>query len=160
MAECYVRGNTIKYLRVADEVLQKVEEESARRQGALMMIAMCTFSPRYTMLERVSFEVERDQRVSSDERMHHFVVYHLDPKRCRAKAPIRWWATWTGEGRTRSRRRGTTRRGPRRQRPRRSPGITSTTGQTQVVHWLLFLWFFFINSYKTDNNRPLPCVSK
>ena len=34
MAECYVRGNTIKYLRVADEVLQKVEEESARRQGA------------------------------------------------------------------------------------------------------------------------------
>ena len=33
LAECYVRGNTIKYLRVADEVLQKVEEESVKRQG-------------------------------------------------------------------------------------------------------------------------------
>ena len=34
MPECYVRGNTIKYLRVADDVITKVVEESSRKQGA------------------------------------------------------------------------------------------------------------------------------
>ncbi|KAG9148556.1 hypothetical protein Leryth_023394 [Lithospermum erythrorhizon] len=31
MPECYVRGNTIKYLRVPDEVIDKVQEESKTR---------------------------------------------------------------------------------------------------------------------------------
>ncbi|MCO5584388.1 hypothetical protein L7F22_038314 [Adiantum nelumboides] len=31
MPECYIRGNTIKYLRVPDEVIDKVQEESVRR---------------------------------------------------------------------------------------------------------------------------------
>ena len=38
MPECYVRGNTIKYLRVADDVITKVEEESSRKQGALVVL--------------------------------------------------------------------------------------------------------------------------
>jgi hypothetical protein len=33
MPECYVRGNTIKYLRVPDEVIDKVQEETIKRQG-------------------------------------------------------------------------------------------------------------------------------
>ncbi|GJP46297.1 hypothetical protein CLOM_g5601 [Closterium sp. NIES-68] len=32
MPQCYVRGNTIKYLRVPDEVIDKVQEEVIRRQ--------------------------------------------------------------------------------------------------------------------------------
>lgn len=31
MPECYIRGNTIKYLRVPDEVIDKVQEETIRR---------------------------------------------------------------------------------------------------------------------------------
>ncbi|KAK3270720.1 hypothetical protein CYMTET_20896 [Cymbomonas tetramitiformis] len=31
MAECYVRGNTVKYLRVPDEVIDKVQEETMKR---------------------------------------------------------------------------------------------------------------------------------
>ncbi|OIT37760.1 PREDICTED: probable U6 snRNA-associated Sm-like protein LSm4 [Nicotiana attenuata] len=31
MPECYVRGNTIKYLRVPDEVIDKVQEEAKSR---------------------------------------------------------------------------------------------------------------------------------
>ncbi|KAL1558409.1 sm-like protein LSM4 [Salvia divinorum] len=31
MPECYVRGNTIKYLRVPDEVIDKVQEETKSR---------------------------------------------------------------------------------------------------------------------------------
>ncbi|OIV91290.1 hypothetical protein TanjilG_01821 [Lupinus angustifolius] len=31
MPECYIRGNTIKYLRVPDEVIDKVQEESKSR---------------------------------------------------------------------------------------------------------------------------------
>lgn len=31
MPECYIRGNTIKYLRVPDEVIDKVQEETVRR---------------------------------------------------------------------------------------------------------------------------------
>ncbi|KAJ3693732.1 hypothetical protein LUZ60_009212 [Juncus effusus] len=30
MPECYIRGNTIKYLRVPDEVIDKVQEETSR----------------------------------------------------------------------------------------------------------------------------------
>ncbi|XP_042435048.1 probable U6 snRNA-associated Sm-like protein LSm4 [Zingiber officinale] len=30
MPECYIRGNTIKYLRVPDEVIDKVQEESTK----------------------------------------------------------------------------------------------------------------------------------
>ncbi|KAL8548634.1 hypothetical protein ACS0TY_007789 [Phlomoides rotata] len=30
MPECYIRGNTIKYLRVPDEVIDKVQEEKSR----------------------------------------------------------------------------------------------------------------------------------
>ncbi|KAK9945658.1 hypothetical protein M0R45_011161 [Rubus argutus] len=30
MPECYIRGNTIKYLRVPDEVIDKVQEETKR----------------------------------------------------------------------------------------------------------------------------------
>ena len=29
MRECYVRGNCIKYLRIPDEVIEKVKEEDA-----------------------------------------------------------------------------------------------------------------------------------
>uniref|UniRef100_A0A0C9RME9 U6 snRNA-associated Sm-like protein LSm4 n=1 Tax=Wollemia nobilis TaxID=56998 RepID=A0A0C9RME9_9CONI len=32
MPECYIRGNTIKYLRVPDEVIDKVQEETIKRQ--------------------------------------------------------------------------------------------------------------------------------
>ncbi|KAL2652566.1 hypothetical protein R1flu_020694 [Riccia fluitans] len=31
MPECYIRGNTIKYLRVPDEVIDKVQEEAVKR---------------------------------------------------------------------------------------------------------------------------------
>ncbi|CAM6104136.1 unnamed protein product [Calypogeia fissa] len=31
MPECYIRGNTIKYLRVPDEVIDKVQEETHKR---------------------------------------------------------------------------------------------------------------------------------
>ncbi|CAJ2632029.1 unnamed protein product [Trifolium pratense] len=31
MPECYIRGNTIKYLRVPDEVIDKVQEETKSR---------------------------------------------------------------------------------------------------------------------------------
>lgn len=30
MPECYIRGNTIKYLRVPDEVIDKVQEETSK----------------------------------------------------------------------------------------------------------------------------------
>ncbi|KAI3829588.1 hypothetical protein L1987_03714 [Smallanthus sonchifolius] len=30
MPECYIRGNTIKYLRVPDEVIDKVQEDKSR----------------------------------------------------------------------------------------------------------------------------------
>ncbi|KAJ4847438.1 hypothetical protein Tsubulata_030681, partial [Turnera subulata] len=33
MPECYIRGNTIKYLRVPDEVIDKVQEETKNRAG-------------------------------------------------------------------------------------------------------------------------------
>jgi hypothetical protein len=33
MPEVYLRGNTIKYLRVPDEVLDKAKEESFKRDG-------------------------------------------------------------------------------------------------------------------------------
>eukprot|EP00250_Pteridium_aquilinum_P005847 c15874_g1_i1 orf=240-704(+) len=33
MPECYIRGNTIKYLRVPDEVIDKVQEESSARRS-------------------------------------------------------------------------------------------------------------------------------
>jgi small nuclear ribonucleoprotein (snRNP)-like protein len=33
MPECYIRGNTIKYLRVPDEVIDKVKEETVKRSG-------------------------------------------------------------------------------------------------------------------------------
>ena len=36
MPETYIRGNTIKYLRVPDEVIDKVKDESFRREGALL----------------------------------------------------------------------------------------------------------------------------
>lgn len=39
MAEAYVRGNTIKYVRVPDEVVEKVKEEQANRKGALCVRA-------------------------------------------------------------------------------------------------------------------------
>ena len=32
MAECYIRGNTIKYLRVPDEVIDKVQQETFTRK--------------------------------------------------------------------------------------------------------------------------------
>ncbi|XP_022847296.1 probable U6 snRNA-associated Sm-like protein LSm4 [Olea europaea var. sylvestris] len=38
MPECYIRGNTIKYLRVPDEVIDKVQEETKSRSG---MICLC-----------------------------------------------------------------------------------------------------------------------
>lgn len=34
MPETYIRGNTIKYLRVPDEVIDKVKDEAFRRDGA------------------------------------------------------------------------------------------------------------------------------
>ena len=34
MPETYIRGNTIKYLRVPDEVIDKVKDEAFRRYGA------------------------------------------------------------------------------------------------------------------------------
>ncbi|RID81110.1 hypothetical protein BRARA_A03716 [Brassica rapa] len=33
MPECYIRGNTIKYLRVPDEVIDKVQEEKTRTEN-------------------------------------------------------------------------------------------------------------------------------
>ncbi|XP_078165118.1 small nuclear ribonucleoprotein family protein [Carex rostrata] len=32
MPECYIRGNTIKYLRVPDEVIDKVQEETTKNR--------------------------------------------------------------------------------------------------------------------------------
>eukprot|EP00850_Spirogloea_muscicola_P009653 SM000054S18139 [mRNA] locus=s54:585929:587681:+ [translate_table: standard] len=46
MPECYVRGNTIKYLRVPDEVIDKVQEETVKRSGTGPAIA----SPRVMLL--------------------------------------------------------------------------------------------------------------
>ncbi len=39
MPEAYVRGNTIKYLRVPDEVIDKVKEESHKQQGMTLTAA-------------------------------------------------------------------------------------------------------------------------
>lgn len=36
MPEAHVRGNTIKYLRVPDEVIDKVKEASHKQQGKLL----------------------------------------------------------------------------------------------------------------------------
>lgn len=36
MAEAYVRGNTIKYLRVPDEVLDKAKDADFKRDGGCM----------------------------------------------------------------------------------------------------------------------------
>ncbi|KAL6626493.1 hypothetical protein EJB05_32158 [Eragrostis curvula] len=33
MPECYIRGNTIKYLRVPDEVIDKVQEETSKSRS-------------------------------------------------------------------------------------------------------------------------------
>ncbi|KAJ3687776.1 hypothetical protein LUZ61_016940 [Rhynchospora tenuis] len=33
MPECYIRGNTIKYLRVPDEVIDKVQEETSKNRA-------------------------------------------------------------------------------------------------------------------------------
>jgi small nuclear ribonucleoprotein (snRNP)-like protein len=44
MPECYIRGNTIKYLRVPDEVIDKVQEETVKRSGKLTSIPLPTFS--------------------------------------------------------------------------------------------------------------------
>ncbi|KAG5567717.1 hypothetical protein RHGRI_003048 [Rhododendron griersonianum] len=38
MPECYIRGNTIKYLRVPDEVIDKVQEESKSRTGCILIL--------------------------------------------------------------------------------------------------------------------------
>eukprot|EP00955_Chlamydomonas_euryale_P082781 363764-Chlamydomonas_euryale.AAC.9 len=35
MPEAYIRGNTIKYVRVPEEVMEKVQEENLRRDGEL-----------------------------------------------------------------------------------------------------------------------------
>ena len=40
MPEAYVRGNTIKYLRVPDEVIDKVKEESHKQQGVALCLAV------------------------------------------------------------------------------------------------------------------------
>ena len=37
MPETYIRGNTIKYLRVPDEVIDKVKDEAFRREGAFAL---------------------------------------------------------------------------------------------------------------------------
>ena len=34
MAEAYIRGNTIKYVRVPPEVIDKVQEDAYRKDGA------------------------------------------------------------------------------------------------------------------------------
>ncbi|WVZ71759.1 hypothetical protein U9M48_020304 [Paspalum notatum var. saurae] len=40
MPECYIRGNTIKYLRVPDEVIDKVQEETSKsRSGNHQVLA-------------------------------------------------------------------------------------------------------------------------
>jgi small nuclear ribonucleoprotein (snRNP)-like protein len=44
MPECYIRGNTIKYLRVPDEVIDKVQEETVKRSGKLASMPLPTFS--------------------------------------------------------------------------------------------------------------------
>ncbi|CAL4950658.1 unnamed protein product [Urochloa decumbens] len=41
MPECYIRGNTIKYLRVPDEVIDKVQEETSKsRSGSRQVLAV------------------------------------------------------------------------------------------------------------------------
>ncbi|GJN37849.1 hypothetical protein PR202_gb26842 [Eleusine coracana subsp. coracana] len=41
MPECYIRGNTIKYLRVPDEVIDKVQEETSKsRSGSHQVLAV------------------------------------------------------------------------------------------------------------------------
>ncbi|XP_009607253.1 putative U6 snRNA-associated Sm-like protein LSm4 isoform X1 [Nicotiana tabacum] len=37
MPECYIRGNTIKYLRVPDEVIDKVQEETKSRAVHMLL---------------------------------------------------------------------------------------------------------------------------
>ena len=39
MPETYIRGNTIKYLRVPDEVIDKVKDEPLRREGGPRLCA-------------------------------------------------------------------------------------------------------------------------
>lgn len=36
MPEVYVRGNTIKYIRVPDEVIDMVKEDTFRKEGAVL----------------------------------------------------------------------------------------------------------------------------
>ena len=58
MPETYIRGNTIKYLRVPDEVIDKVKEEDFRRDGmgqsyvACHHAAICCLGPWYLTLVR------------------------------------------------------------------------------------------------------------
>ena len=45
MPETYIRGNTIKYLRVPDEVIDKVKDEAFRRDGAHCAAYHGSFEP-------------------------------------------------------------------------------------------------------------------
>ena len=36
MPEVYIRGNTIKYIRVPEEVLDKVKDEDLKKEGELL----------------------------------------------------------------------------------------------------------------------------
>ena len=38
MPEAYIRGNTIKYLRVPDEVIDKVRDDSYNRAGVTTVV--------------------------------------------------------------------------------------------------------------------------
>jgi U6 snRNA-associated Sm-like protein LSm4 len=45
--ECYIRGNSIKYLRIPDEVLEQVSEEDQQRESQLLS---CYFLSRILLL--------------------------------------------------------------------------------------------------------------
>ena len=44
MAECYIRGNTIKYLRIQPEVIDMVHEEDLNKKGNVYHSHMITFN--------------------------------------------------------------------------------------------------------------------
>ncbi|KAK9087626.1 hypothetical protein Syun_030020 [Stephania yunnanensis] len=43
MPECYIRGNTIKYLKVPDEVIDKVQEETTKSRTGILLLLFLVF---------------------------------------------------------------------------------------------------------------------
>ena len=55
MNECYVRGSTIKYLRIPDEVIDMVKEENIQRMKAAKVFQTSQLNSTDSVLQSVSY---------------------------------------------------------------------------------------------------------